>query len=62
MVNFLGALIFATIVGIGWFDSKGSLSPFGKYFSSNVTRRRPPTPSADRRGDEDQPKPPAPAL
>jgi hypothetical protein len=62
MVNFLGTLIFATIVGIGWCDSRGSLSLFGKYTSSIAIGRRPRAPSAGRGGDEDQPEPPAPAL
>jgi hypothetical protein len=63
MVDILGTLIFATIVGIGWFDSRGSLSLFGKYTAAISTGRRPRTPSAEHGDDRDGPQtPPAPAL
>jgi len=63
MINVLGTIIFATIIGIGWLDSRSPLSLFGKYTSLSVARLRPRRPpAADRRGGEDQPKPPAPAL
>jgi hypothetical protein len=63
MVDILGTLIFATIVGIGWFDSRGSLTLFGKYTTSISTGRRPRRPSAEHGDDRggSQP-PPAPAL
>jgi len=62
MVNFLGTLIFAAIVGIGWCDSRGSLSSFGKYTSSIAIARQPRAPSSGRGSEEEQPEPPAPAL
>jgi hypothetical protein len=40
MINLLGTLIFATLVGIGWCDSRGSLTLFGKYTSSIAIGRR----------------------
>jgi hypothetical protein len=61
MINFLGTIIFATIIGIGWLDGRSALSLFGQY-SSLSARLRPRPRAADRRGGEDQPKPPAPAL
>jgi hypothetical protein len=62
MINILGTIIFATIIGIGWLDSRGSLNPFGKYTSLSVARLRPRPSAADPRGGEDQAQPPAPAL
>jgi hypothetical protein len=61
MINVLGTIIFATIIGIGWLDSTTGLSLFGNYTSLSA-RLRPRPRRADRRGGEDQPKPPAPAL
>jgi hypothetical protein len=61
MINILGTIIFATIIGIGWLDSRGSLNLSGKYTSLSVARLRPRSP-ADPRGGEDQAQPPAPAL
>ena len=61
MINFLGTIIFATIIGIGWLDSRGDLSLFGKY-SSLGGHLRPRPRAAERRDGEDQPKPPAGAL
>jgi hypothetical protein len=61
MINVLGTIIFATIIGIGWLDSKGELSLFGNY-SSLSARLRPRPRAAERRDGEDQPKPPAGAL
>jgi len=62
MINTLGTVIFATIISIGWFDSRGSLSLFGQYSSLSAARPRPRPPAADQRGGEDQAQPPAPAL
>jgi hypothetical protein len=61
MINVLGTIIFATIIGIGWLDSRSALSLLGNYTSSSARLRARPR-RADRRGGEDQPKPPAPAL
>jgi hypothetical protein len=54
--------IFATIVGIGWCDSRGSPSLFGKYTTSIAIARQPRAPSAGRGGEEAQQEPSAPAL
>ena len=62
MINILGTIIFTTIIGIGWLDSRGSLNLYRKYTSLNVARLRPRPSSADPRGGEDQAQPPAPAL
>jgi len=62
MINILGTIIFTTIIGIGWLDSRGSLNLFGTYTSSSVARLRPQPSAADPRGGEDQAHPPAPAL
>jgi hypothetical protein len=63
MINFLGTILFMTIVVIGWFDSKASLSLFGKY-TSFIGTGRPARPRADdpRDGEDQPPKPPASAL
>ena len=60
MINILGTIIFTTIIGIGWLDSRGSLNLYGKYTSLNVARLPRPS-AADPRGGEDQAQPPAPA-
>ena len=59
MIDLLGLVIFAVIVGIGLLDLKSGLGPFAMYRSATVTggRRRAPTPG--RRGDDNQPRPPA---
>jgi hypothetical protein len=62
MVDFVGLVIFATIVGIGLLDVKSGLSPFATYRSAVVTGGRRRAPATQHRGDDDnQPRPPAPA-
>jgi hypothetical protein len=62
IIHFLGTIIFATIVGIGWPDGAGSWSLLGPFDGVSDAGRRPRTPRGGRRGGEDQPMPPAPAL
>lgn len=61
MINFLGFVVFATIVGIGLLDRGSGLSVFAMYrpVSEAGIRRR--APLTERRGDGNQPRPPAPA-
>jgi hypothetical protein len=61
VIDFLGLVIFATVVGIGLLDAKSGLGPFAMYRSgtmAGVDRRAHAT---GRRGDGNQPRPPAPA-
>ena len=59
MIEFLGAIILGTVVGIGWLDLKSGLSPFEKYTAASVDEIRRRSPSTSRRGGDDQPGPPA---
>ena len=60
MIDFLGLVVFGTIVGIGLLDERRGLSVFELYHSAGVTgRRREQKPKRD--GGENQPKPPTPA-
>jgi hypothetical protein len=61
VIDLLGLVVFTTIIGIGLLDAKSGLSPFEMYRSAMVTgvRRRVPAPGP--RGDDNQPRPPAPA-
>jgi hypothetical protein len=36
MINILGTIIFTTIIGIGWLDSRSSLNLYRKYTSLSV--------------------------
>ncbi|MDT7581460.1 MAG: hypothetical protein QOK35_2724 [Pseudonocardiales bacterium] len=62
VIELLGLVIFATVVGIGLLDMKSGLSPFAMYRASTPTdlRRHPST--TGRPGDGSQSTPPAPAL
>lgn len=61
MIELLGLVIFATVVGIGLLDRESGLSPFAVYHSSMTpdSRRHPST--TGHRGDGTQSTPPAPA-
>jgi hypothetical protein len=61
MITLLGAVVFATIVGIGALDGRSGLGLFETYSPPSLTSvgRRPPV--TERRDDGNQPKPPAPA-
>jgi len=61
MVDLVGFVIFATIIGIGLLDVKSGLGPFATYRSAAVTGVRRRAPAPEHRGDDNQPRPPAPA-
>jgi hypothetical protein len=61
MVDLVGLVIFATIIGIGLLDVKSGLGPFATYRSAAVTGVRRRAPATEHRGDDNQPRPPAPA-
>lgn len=61
MINFLGFVVFTTIVGIGLLDRRSGLSVFAMYRSVSVTGIRRRASLTERRGDGNQPRPPAPA-
>jgi hypothetical protein len=62
MVDLVGLVIFATIIGIGLLDVKSGLGPFATYRLAAVTGVRRRAPANEHRGDDDnQPRPPAPA-
>ena len=59
MIDLLGLVIFAVIVGIGLLDLKSGLGPFALYRSPTVGR--PSTADTGHRGDDNQPEKPAPS-
>jgi hypothetical protein len=61
VINFLGFIVFAMIVGIGLMDRRSGLSVFAMYRSASVTGVRRRASLTERRGDGNQPRPPAPA-
>jgi len=61
VVEFLGLVIFATIVGIGLLDVKSGLGPFAMYRSAGVISARRRAPAVGHGGDDKQPRPPTPA-
>ena len=61
MIDLLGLVIFTTVVSIGLLDLKSGLSPFAMYRSATVTGVRRRAPATGHRGDDNQPRPPAPA-
>jgi hypothetical protein len=61
VIDLLGMVVFATIVGIGLLDLRSGLSPFATYRPPTVTGVRLRAPVTERRDDGNQPKPPAPA-
>jgi len=61
VVEFLGLVIFATIVGIGLLDVKSGLSPFAMYRSAAVISARRRASAVGHGGDDNQPRPPTPA-
>jgi hypothetical protein len=60
MLNFLGTIVFVTIITIGSLDIRSGLSLFGRYVPppGDDSRTRPST--SKRRGGGDQPTPSAP--
>ena len=61
MIDLLGLVVFATVVGIGVLDGKSGLSPFAMYRSADVGGVGGRAPTSRRRGDGNQPRPPTPA-
>lgn len=61
VIDLLGMVVFATIVGIGLLDGRSGLSVFAVYRSPTVTSIRRRVPVTERGGGGNQPKPPAPA-
>jgi hypothetical protein len=61
VIDLLGMVVFATIVGTGLLDLRSGLSPFAMYRSPTLTGVYLRAPARERRGDGNQPKPPAPA-
>jgi hypothetical protein len=59
VIEFLGAIVLCTVVGIGWLDLKSDLSPFERYTPANADAIRRRSASASGRGGEDRPTPPA---
>jgi hypothetical protein len=59
VINLLGLVIFATIIGIGLLDLRSGLGPFALYRSDAVIGVDRQTPVTGRRGDDNQPRPPA---
>jgi hypothetical protein len=61
VIDLLGMVVFATTVGIGLLDLRSGLGPFAVYRSPSLTGLDLRAPVTERRGDGNQPKPPAPA-
>jgi hypothetical protein len=61
VITFLGLVVFAAILGIGALDGRSGLGLFARYNSASLTGVRRRAPVMKRRGDGNQPKPPAPA-
>ena len=61
MIDLLGLLVFLTIVGIGLLDMQSGLGPFAMYRSATVTSGHRWARTGPR-GDDNQTRPPEPAL
>jgi hypothetical protein len=61
VIDLLGMVVFATIVGIGLLDGRSGLSVFAVYRSPTVIGVRRWVPVTERRAGGNEPKPPAPA-
>jgi hypothetical protein len=61
VIDLLGMVVFATIVCIGLLDMSSGISPFAMYRSPTVSGVYLRAAVTERRGDGNQPKPPAPA-
>ena len=59
MIELLGLVIYATVVGTGLLDMKSGLSPFAMYRSVTGAGVGRSAPATGRRGDGNQPTPPA---
>jgi hypothetical protein len=56
VIDFLGLVVFATVISIGLLDLKSGLGPFAMYRSAAMTDVRRPAPATGRRGDDIQPR------
>jgi hypothetical protein len=61
VIDLLGLVVFATIVGIGLLDGRSGLPLFAMYRSTGPTDLRRQAPVSARRGEGNQPMPPTPA-
>jgi hypothetical protein len=61
VIDLLGMVVFATIVGIGLLDGRSGLSVFAMYRSPTARGVRQWIPLTERRDGGNQPKPPEPA-
>jgi hypothetical protein len=61
VIDLLGMVVFATVISIGLLDAESGLGPFAMYRSATVTGVRRRAPATGPRGDDNQPRPPAPA-
>ena len=61
VIDFLGVVVFATIVGIGLLDGRSGLSVLAMYRSAGVTDLHRRVAVTERRGGGNQPMPPTPA-
>jgi hypothetical protein len=61
VIDFLGLVVFMTVISIGLLDLKSGLGPFAMYRSGAVIGVGPQAPGPGRHGDDQQPRPPAPA-
>jgi hypothetical protein len=59
VIDLLGLVVFTTIVGIGLLDLQSGLGPFAMYRSATVNGAGRQAPATGRRGDDNQPRPPA---
>jgi len=61
VIDLLGLVVFATVTSIGLLDLKSGLGPFAMYSAVAMTEVRRPAPATGRHGDDNRPRPPAPA-
>jgi hypothetical protein len=61
VIDLLGLVVFATVISIGLLDLKSGLGPFAMYRSGAVIGLDRQASVTGRRGDDNQPRPPAPA-
>ena len=62
MINFWGAIVFATIVAIGVLDGRSGLSLFAAYRPASPAAPRRRRPAVERDGRGDRPAPPVPPV
>lgn len=60
VIDLLGLVIFAVVIGIGLLDARGGLGPFAVYRSTTAGVVRRPVPAPGQPGEDNQPTPPTP--